>query len=338
MDYTQSHTLSGNQSLNFNSPRVSCIIVFFNAEAFIREAIESILSQEYENWELLLVDDGSTDKSTEIALGYVHRYPSKIHYFEHSEHRNCGIGASRNLGLDNAKGEFIAFLDADDVWLPNKLERQLAICRSFPKADLVYGRPLYWFSWSGNPDDIDRDFTFITGVPLNMLFMPPQFFIHIFQTRAQRLLASDAMFRRSVLRDVGRYEMPARNFPQDRAFFVKIFLKAAVYAADEVWLKYRRHADSYYTSLSDEGLIRIRTINYLKWLEQYLIEEGLKDSNVWEAFKKYGAIHRHPVFSRLNSIPFLAVQLGRRLIVPAKLRHWLWQNFGKGIFEKVVRW
>ena len=120
-------------------PLVSAITIFLDAETFLREAIESVLAQTYANWELLLVDDGSTDGSTEIALGYARLYPQRIRYLEHEGHRNRGMSASRNLGIPHARGEYIALLDADDVWLPLKLERQVAILESDPESAMVYG-------------------------------------------------------------------------------------------------------------------------------------------------------------------------------------------------------
>src|SRR6478672_466011 len=112
------------------SPLVSSIIIFFNAEKFFEEAIESVLAQTYGNWELILADDGSTDGSTAIALRYAQQYPEKIRYVEHEGHQNCGMSATRNLGICHAKGEYIAFLDADDVWFPYKLEQQVEIMKS----------------------------------------------------------------------------------------------------------------------------------------------------------------------------------------------------------------
>src|SRR5829696_811917 len=100
-----------------SKPLVSSVMIFFNAERFIREAIESVFAQTYDNWELLLVDDGSTDDSTQIALHYAEQYPERVRYLEHPGHQNRGMSASRNLGVSQAKGEYIALLDADDVWL-----------------------------------------------------------------------------------------------------------------------------------------------------------------------------------------------------------------------------
>src|SRR5919198_1004258 len=107
-----------------DGPLVSAIIIFLNAERFIQEAIESVFAQTYDAWELLLVDDGSTDGSTAIARRYAEQHPGKVRYLEHNGHQNRGKSASRNLAIRNCTGEYIAFLDADDVWLPRKLEQQ----------------------------------------------------------------------------------------------------------------------------------------------------------------------------------------------------------------------
>src|SRR3989442_388097 len=104
------------------SARVSVVIPFLNAEKFIQETIESVFAQTYPDWELLLVDDGSTDGSKTIAQHYAARFPDKVRYLTHNNHQNKGRSASRNLGFEHARGELIAFLDSDDVWLPRKLE------------------------------------------------------------------------------------------------------------------------------------------------------------------------------------------------------------------------
>src|SRR6266545_5517239 len=113
--------------------RVSVVIIFLNAAKFIEEAISSVFAQTYNGWELLLVDDGSTDGSTQIARKYAASYPGKIFYIAHEGHKNRGMSASRNLGIRHARCEYVAFLDGDDVWLPHKLREQVAIMRAQPK-------------------------------------------------------------------------------------------------------------------------------------------------------------------------------------------------------------
>src|SRR5215207_10417359 len=97
------------------APTVSVIMIFFNLETFLKEAIESVRAQTYEDWELLLIDDGSIDGSSSIALDFAKLDQKKVRYFEHSDHTNRGMSASRNLGIANAKGTYITFLDGDDV-------------------------------------------------------------------------------------------------------------------------------------------------------------------------------------------------------------------------------
>jgi glycosyltransferase involved in cell wall biosynthesis len=132
---------------------VSVIIIFLNTEKYLGEAIESVIAQTYEDWEILLVDDGSTDRSAEIAQHYTRLRPDQIQYLCHPGHSNLGKGASRNLGIQHAKGDYLAFLDADDVWLPQKLKEQVPVFDKHAEAGMVYGQTLYWYSWSQNPPD-----------------------------------------------------------------------------------------------------------------------------------------------------------------------------------------
>ena len=122
-----------------NRTLVSVVIIFLNAERFIQEAIESVFSQTHPVWELLLVDDGSSDRSTAIACRWAEKYPERVRYLEHSGHANRGMSASRNLGIHHVRGEYIAFLDADDVWFSNILEEQVNILEAHSDAAMVYG-------------------------------------------------------------------------------------------------------------------------------------------------------------------------------------------------------
>lgn len=100
---------------------VSIIMPAYNAENFISESIESVIGQTYANWELIIVDDGSTDNTRNVVHRYINR-DTRIHYFFQENARQA---KARNTGIKNSKGDIIAFLDADDLWLPQKLELSL---------------------------------------------------------------------------------------------------------------------------------------------------------------------------------------------------------------------
>lgn len=111
-------------------PKVSVVIPAYNCGEFISAAIESALNQTYRDYEIIVVNDGSTDHTGEILKGY----NGKIRLFSQE---NAGPSRARNLAISKAQGEYIAFLDADDIWLPQKLEKQVNILDSHPLVGLV---------------------------------------------------------------------------------------------------------------------------------------------------------------------------------------------------------
>jgi len=101
---------------------VSIITPAYNAEHFISATIQSVISQTFTNWEMIIVDDGSSDNTCAIINNFV-AIDNRINLLKHSQ--NLGTGVARNKGIKKATGNYIAFLDADDVWEPHKLEAQL---------------------------------------------------------------------------------------------------------------------------------------------------------------------------------------------------------------------
>jgi glycosyltransferase involved in cell wall biosynthesis len=112
--------------------KISVIIPVFNTEKYLAEAIESVLSQTVKPAEIIVVDDGSTDNSAEVAR----QFEPLVRLICQE---NKGVGAARNIGINNASGEFLAFLDADDLWAENKLEIQLSYLQNNPATDMVFG-------------------------------------------------------------------------------------------------------------------------------------------------------------------------------------------------------
>lgn len=113
---------------------ISVIIPIYNGAKFINEALESVARQTCEEeYEIIVIDDGSTDNSRELIENFVH----PVNYFYQN---NAGSGAARNRGVEISKGDFIAFLDADDCWTPTKLEKQMTVLNSSPEVAAVIGQ------------------------------------------------------------------------------------------------------------------------------------------------------------------------------------------------------
>ena len=121
------------------NPLVSVIIPVYNYERYLAQAIKSVLAQTYRPIEIIVVDDGSTDGSAKVAK----RFTSPVNYcFQH----HSGIGAARNCGIHLAQGDFFAFLDADDLWMKDKLARQMKAFNDNPKLDMVFGHARQFYS------------------------------------------------------------------------------------------------------------------------------------------------------------------------------------------------
>ncbi len=271
-----------------NQPLVSAIIIFLNGEAYLEEAIESILAQTYKVWELLLVDDGSTDCSTDIAKGYARSYSGKIRYLEHQNHQNRGMSATRNLGVTQAKGDYIAFLDADDVWLPNKLEKQVALLERYPQVGMVAGPTQYWYSWTGNPLHQHRDCLREIGVQPNRVYEPPVLLSCLLRNEANAPATCGVLIRRDLFKTIGFFEESFRGLFEDRAFFSKVYLKSPIFIMDECLDRYRQHPNS--TCHVEQKMGRYKPyrrskahLDFLQWLESYLTQENVKHEEVWQA-------------------------------------------------------
>lgn len=316
-----------------SQPLVSVIVIFLNAEEkFFEEAIGSVFAQAYDNWELLLVDDGSTNSSTQIALRYAEKNPGKVRYLEHEGHQNRGMSATRNLGIRNARGQYIALLDSDDIWLPQKLEKQVAILEAQPEAAMVYGSTQMWFSWTGNPEDVQRDRGRILGVQPDTLVKPPTLLTLFLQNKAETPATCGVLMRRELIKDVGGFEESFRGMYEDQAFFAKVCLKEPVFVESGCWDRYRQHPKgSCYVaeSLGQYHPLQPNSahLTFLNWLEKYLSEQGVQDTEVWQALKQALWPYRHQnLYRLLRSAQNLKVKMKElvkliaRQTLPASIR------------------
>ena len=274
---------------------VTVIVIFLDEARFIREAIDSVFAQTYQHWELLLVDDGSRDQSSGIARSIADQHPDKIRYFEHAGHQNLGMSASRNLGVRHAKGKYIAFLDADDVWSPVKLEQQLAIFRAYPAAEMVVGPVQWWYGWTGNPQDLKLDFVGGLNVQPNRLIEPPELLTALLQK--DTVTSTISLVRREAIVHVGGFEETFRGLYEDQAFFAKLSSTAAIYVSNTCWYKWRKHADSACSDAVSSGQYQAERLKFLMWLENYLSQQGILRDELSRTLKRQIWKCRHPSLS-----------------------------------------
>jgi hypothetical protein len=309
-------------------PRVSVITIFHNEERFLAEAVESVLDQTYPHWELLLCDDGSTDGSPEIARRFAAEHPDRIRFLQHPGGANRGMSATRNLGIRNSNAEFISFLDGDDVWVREKLERQVRLADRHPQAAAVYGRLHVWYGWTRNRDDLARDYIQPLGGEPDQLVHPPELLIRFL--RDDVFTPSGLLFRRDVLEAVGGYEESFRGMHEDGIVLAKICLRWPLYASGEVWYKYRQHPDSCCIQEIAAGRDRAALLAFLDWIRTYLRSNGMHTSEVANVVDDLiSAEHvaaKESVGARARGLARAGLRRTREIadtIVPLRLRGWV---------------
>jgi glycosyltransferase involved in cell wall biosynthesis len=296
-------------------PLVSVVLCFYNEKLFLREAVESVLLQDYRNWELLLVDDGSSDESTQIALDYTARYPDKMSYVEHAYHQNKGLSASRNAGIRKCNGSFVAFIDADDVWLPGKLRYQVNIFRSYPNVTVVLEASLYWNSWR---DPRKQDVLIHVGASEGV-YKAPQLMLSLYPLgKGAAPCPSGIMVRRPVLRRCAFEELFRGIFQmyEDQAFLCKVYLKETVFVSGACNNKYRQRESSLVSSVHDSGNYHKVRSYYLYWFRDYLHAQPVRYRSVEKLLRKAQMPYREPfMYKILVDIPQQARKLMMRVLI-----------------------
>ena len=206
-----------------NEPLVSIIVPVYNAGLFLDSTIESVLAQTYTNWELILVNDQSTDGSKLVAEEYLK--DKRIHWVDMKE--NSGAATSRNAGIELAKGRYIAFLDADDLWDKNKLTKQIAFMQ---KNDCA-------FSFTG------YEFATPSGIPNGKKVSVPETITY------KQALKNTTIFTSTVIFDAEKLpkesvKMPAVASEDTATWWQVLKIIPSAYGIDEVLTFYRRNAGS----------------------------------------------------------------------------------------------
>jgi len=210
-----------------NNPTVSVIIPAYNAAPWIAETIDSVLNQTFQDFEIIVVDDGSTDGTTEI----VKKYKSQVQYLYK---KNGGVGSARNAGIRAARGRYIACVDADDLWLPEKLEVQTQLLQKEPSLAWVYSDGLIFENNSNqNLHLFSQSASMISGDVLRPLLL--QDFIP----------CPTPVVRRDIFENVGFFEEDiSLQSVADWDMWLRISAKYPVGFIDKPLVKYRRHSTS----------------------------------------------------------------------------------------------
>lgn len=233
-----------------NKPLVSVIMNCYNSSEYLREAIDSVFSQTYKNWEIIFWDNQSTDQSAEIFKSYS---DERCKYFYAPEHTL--LGEARNLAVAKAKGEWLAFLDCDDIWFPEKLIRQVEIINEEGSdLGLVYGKAEILVTEEGKQKSFGKKMKHhkSTNLPEG----------HIFS----KLLLSNfipfvsGLVRKEFFSNIGGIN-PSYKVAEDYDMFLKICFSSKVRALHQSCCAYRVHGNNITHSHRHLGYIEsIQTI------------------------------------------------------------------------------
>lgn len=208
------------------SPKVSINLCCYNSEKYLRETLDSIVNQTFKDWELVIVNDGSTDSTESIIQEYqLKKYPI-VYYYQ----SNSGLSKSRNKALELSKGIYIAFIDHDDLWMPEKLEKQVQKMVSNSRYGLVHTN---WESFNDNKYIVTM---FQQQQPEGMIFRN--------QLYDYNLGLPSVMIRANVLSDLDHFFELSLTICEEVDFFLRICSKWEVGYIHDILARYRMHSDS----------------------------------------------------------------------------------------------
>jgi len=213
-----------------NDTIVSVIMPVFNAGQFIAEAVDSVIKQTFNRWELIIVNDGSTDDTRSIAEKYV-AADARIKLITQE---NKKLSAARNTGITAAKGEWIAFLDADDFWVPEKLEKQLAATEKHPAAGVIFSDGFVFYN---NDVKTAQHYGTVVGY-----FAPAD--IYKLEYRGNYIPVLSVLVKKKELDTVGPQDEKLRAC-EDWDYWLRLALQGvSFYGMEEKLFYYRKHASN----------------------------------------------------------------------------------------------
>jgi glycosyltransferase involved in cell wall biosynthesis len=260
-------------------PAVSVIIPSYNHERYIGESIQSVLSQQYQDFEIVITDDGSSDRTVEVIEGF--RDP-RIKIFRHS--RNLGASVAANNCILQSSGKYIAMLSSDDAWYPEKLQLQVDYLETHPPIAAVFGK-VDWVDKNGRPILYKR---FPALDVFDVHNRPRYEWLNYFFYRGNCLCHPTSLIRRACYTEVGMFNPALASLP-DFDLWIRICFKYDIAVLDRKLIRFRRINDERNASGdTDENRVRNR-FEYRQILNHYLeITNPEEFSSIFPEAGKFG--------------------------------------------------
>lgn len=260
-------------------PLVSVIMPVLNAERFIGEAIASVQTQTFRDWELVVVDDGSTDASARIVEEVLRGDP-RIRLIDNRVSATHGAAAARNLGIRMAAGRLIAFLDADDVYEPEKLADEVALLAAHPDVAMVYGPAMWW-----NDEGAPRPWIQSMRREAGRAYAPTILLRKVIVSGVWEVPCTCCvLIRREAIERVGGFDERFRLY-EDQTLWAKLFLLYPAYVHARCHARYRQHAGSTSAGAARAGEYSHHAAHssrgpFLAWLEDHCRASGVTDTRL----------------------------------------------------------
>ena len=213
-------------------PTVSVIIPTYNRRAYVQEAVDSVLAQTYTDYEIIVIDDGSTDGTGEALRERCGALSDGRIIYEWQE--NQGLSAARNRGIESSRGQYIALLDSDDLWMPEKLERQVACLSQHPEVAMVFSQARI----------IDAAGNMASNRILNSEVTEEKLSLEALCFENCILVPSSAVIARSALDRVGVFDPEIPCYGEDYDLFMRIRLVSPIACIDQPLVAYRIHGSN----------------------------------------------------------------------------------------------
>lgn len=257
-----------------SAPLVSICVPAYKAERFLAETLASIRAQTYANWELIVTEDGSRDRTEEIVRAFAATVPQPVHYTRHDPNR--GLPATRNAGIEAARADWIALLDSDDLWTPDHLATGVATAQA-TGADFVHGGSVLFDS------DTGRDLKVRAPSPEAVAALPLSLFLNKYVVQPASVL-----LHRTLWEKAGRFD-PAFRYVEDRDMWLRCARAGGriAYTGRDT-CRYRKHAQALSTHAAPMAEAAARAL--AKHLDWAAIPEGLRRDRCSAAWAAAGSL------------------------------------------------